>query len=107
DTFSVRWSGQVLAQYSETYSFYVTADDGVRLWVDGKLIIDNWNAQPEKTNIGKIDLEAGKTYDIKLEYFENAGHASCVMGWASRSQAYQVVPASQLLSAPATTLVAA
>jgi fibronectin type 3 domain-containing protein len=100
DNFSVRWTGQILAQYTEQYSFYVTADDGVRLWVDGKLIIDNFSAQPEKTNVGKIVLEAGKTYDVKLEYFEDKGHASAMLGWASRSQPYQIVPKSQLLSAP-------
>lgn len=107
DHFSVRWTGQILARYSENHTFYLTADDGVRLWVNGKLIIDNWGAQPEKVSVGKIDLEAGKAYDIKLEYFENVGYASCVLGWASRSQAYEVVPTTQLFSATASTLAAA
>src|SRR5262245_52618675 len=42
DTFSVRWTGRVSPRYSETYRFYTTSDDGVRLWVNGQLVIDNW-----------------------------------------------------------------
>src|SRR5687768_12709154 len=43
DTFSVRWAGQVQPQFGETYTFHVTADDGVRLWVRGQLLIDRWS----------------------------------------------------------------
>ena len=43
DTFSVRWTGQVQPQFGETYTFHVTADDGVRLWVRGQLLIDRWS----------------------------------------------------------------
>jgi hypothetical protein len=46
DHFSVRWSGQVQAKYSQTYTFTVKADDGVRLWVNGQLLIDQWNPVP-------------------------------------------------------------
>ena len=42
ETFSVRWTGQVQALYSEMYTFYVRADEGVRLWIDGQLVIDHW-----------------------------------------------------------------
>src|SRR5258708_18151897 len=42
DTFSVRWTGQVQAQFNETYTFYTDSDDGIRLWVNGQLIINNW-----------------------------------------------------------------
>ncbi|MBL0361013.1 MAG: hypothetical protein IPP70_08135 [Elusimicrobia bacterium] len=45
DTFSVRWTGSVTPRYSESYTFHVEADDGVRLWVDGQLIIDQWAFQ--------------------------------------------------------------
>src|SRR5438552_17283530 len=43
DTFSVRWKGQVVPAFSETYTFYTQSDDGVRLWINGQLIIDDWN----------------------------------------------------------------
>jgi hypothetical protein len=41
--FSIRWSGQIQPQFTENYYFYLNADDGVRLWVDGELVIDAWN----------------------------------------------------------------
>src|SRR5438045_505562 len=42
DLFSARWTGMVVPRYAETYTFYTTTDDGVRLWIDGQLIIDKW-----------------------------------------------------------------
>lgn len=102
DTFSVRWTGQILAQYSEEYTFYTTSDDGVRLWVDGKLIIDHWNDHAATTHTGKITLEAGRKYDIRMEYYENAGVASAMLGWSSRSQAWEIVPKSQLFASNST-----
>ena len=72
DRFSVRWTGQiepVHASGSQSYTFYTTADDGVRLWVDGRLLIDNWTNQSAATRSGTISLAAGRKYDIKLEYY--------------------------------------
>ncbi|NJM57512.1 MAG: hypothetical protein HC857_08825 [Synechococcales cyanobacterium RU_4_20] len=45
DSFSARWTGKLLAQHTETYTFSVAGDDGLRLWVDGKLLIDGWKTQ--------------------------------------------------------------
>lgn len=102
DTFSVRWTGQIEARYSEEYTFFTTSDDGVRLWVNGQLIIDQWNVHAATTHTGKIRLEAGKKYDIKMEYFENTGHAVAMLGWSSASQEWEIVPQSQLFSAGTT-----
>ncbi|MGF2015325.1 PA14 domain-containing protein, partial [Nostoc sp. DedVER01b] len=71
DTFSARWTGQVEAKYSETYNFYTTADDGVRLWVNGQQIINKFVDQSRTEYSGSIALVAGQKYDIKLEYYEN------------------------------------
>ncbi|MDQ3007982.1 MAG: PQQ-dependent sugar dehydrogenase [bacterium] len=98
DQFTARWTGQVLAQYSEPYTFSVTGDDGYRLFVDNKLIIDKFVDQPATTTNGTLQLEAGKKYDIKLEYYEAYGNASIQMFWSSPSQQRQVIPASQLFS---------
>jgi endoglucanase len=96
DTFSVRWTGQIQPKYGEEYTFKTTSDDGVRLWVDGKLIIDYWKDQPALPHTGKISLEAGKKYDIRLEYYDNAGAASEKLAWTSSSQKLEIVPQSQL-----------
>jgi PA14 domain len=96
DYFSVRWSGQVQAQYSEIYTFYTTFDDGIRLWVNGEQLIDQWANQTTTENIGKITLEAGKKYDIKLEYYEHCGDAISTLMWSSNSQSKEIIPQSQL-----------
>ncbi len=99
NNFSVRWTGQVEAKHDEAYTFYTRSDDGVRLWVNGKKLIDNWTDHPVKEDRGTITLQAGKKYDIKLEYYENRGKAVCQLRWGSTSQAKQVVPMAQLFSA--------
>jgi hypothetical protein len=96
DTFSVRWVGQVRPRYSETYTFYTQSDDGVRLWVNGTLIIDSWVNQSLTERKGTIALEAGKLYAIKLEYFEYNGNAVVKLLWSSARQVKEIVPQSQL-----------
>jgi endoglucanase len=96
DTFSVRWTGQIQPKYTEEYAFKTTSDDGVRLWINGKLVIDHWKDQPALPHSGKINLEAGKKYDVRLEYYDNAGAASAKLAWASANQKLEIVPQSQL-----------
>jgi hypothetical protein len=99
DTFSARWTGQVQAQYSQTYTFHVTGDDGVRLWVNGTLLINKWVLQSATEWSGSIALIAGTKYNIKLEYYENAGNAVAQLRWSSPSTAKAIIPSSQLYSA--------
>ncbi|MNB80313.1 Protective antigen precursor [compost metagenome] len=96
DTFSVRWSGTIKPTYSEEYTFYLTADDGVRLWVDGKLLLNRWINQSGQLTSIPVKLQVGCSYDIQIEYFENAGGAMMGLYWSSASQAKQIVPQSQL-----------
>jgi GH43 family beta-xylosidase len=100
NTFSVRWTGQVEAEFSETYTFRTVSDNGVRLWVDGQLLIDNWTSHAVQTNSGTIALEAGRRYDVRLDYFENTGAAEIRLRWESASQPSEAVPASQLYASP-------
>ena len=58
--FSTRWVGQVEPQFSETYTFYTLIDNGVRLWVGGQLVIDDWINQPPREDQGTITLVAGQ-----------------------------------------------
>jgi|GEM_PF-2286324 len=108
DEFSVRWTGQIQPLYSETYTFYTVSDDGVRLLINGKKIIDNWYEHSSMKDSGTITLTAGQKYDIKLEYFDKTGNAEVKLFWSSPSQKKQIVPKSQLyfydadLQAPST-----
>jgi hypothetical protein len=78
--------------------FHWTTDDGVRLWVNNNLIIDKFVNQSATNHEGTISLVAGQKYDIRLEYYENAGAAVAQLSWSSNSQALEIVPQSQLYS---------
>jgi Tol biopolymer transport system component len=97
DTFSVRWVGKVEPLYSEAYTFYVTHNDGVRLWVNGQQLINNWTNQTAAvTSSGSITLAAGVRYDVTLEYYDNTGAAQVNLEWQSARQTRQVIPRTQL-----------
>jgi hypothetical protein len=96
DTFSVRWQGQVQPLHSETYKFSVRSDDGVRLWVNRRKLIDRWTSLGLREAQGTVALEAGQKYDIRLDYRENLGAAAVQLLWSSPSQPKQVIPSSQL-----------
>lgn len=97
DTFSVRWTGKVQPRYSEVYTFYTTTNDGVRLWVNGQLVVNKWvNQSATWSGATSLPLEANQLYEIKMEYYDNTGSASAKLEWSSASQTRQVVPAARL-----------
>jgi hypothetical protein len=97
DMFSARWTGRVQAPYSEAFTFYVRSDDGVRLWVNGQLVINNWTNHLETENASQaIAAVAGQWYDLKLEYYDNSGRATVKLLWASASNPKVVVPTERL-----------
>jgi len=97
DTFSVRWTGAVVPLFTQQYTFLTTSDDGVRLWVNNQLIINNWTRHAPTVNTGRITLVAGERYNIRMDYYENTGGALARLEWQSASQPRQVVPESQFL----------
>ena len=100
DSFSARWTGQIAPHSSETYAFSMIADDGVRLWIDGQLIIDSWSSHDSGELQGAIMLEAGHRYDIRLEYYEDTGTAAISLSWSSPNQKREIVPTAQLYPSP-------
>lgn len=94
--FSVRWSGRLKAGYSEGYTIYTSSDDGIRVWIDGVLVIDSWMKQSGEERKGSIGLIAGKLHELKVEYYENQGDAKAVLMWESSSQPKGVIPAGAL-----------
>jgi hypothetical protein len=94
--YSVRWTGQIEPKYSEEYTFYTFSNNGVRLWVNGRKIIENWTDHTQTEDTGKIALEAGQRYNLKLEYFYNGGQATMKLWWSSPSQKKEAVPSSAL-----------
>jgi len=105
ESFSVKWTGQIQPVYSETYTFYVTAENGAKLTVNGTVLFDNLAGTGVSTQSGTIALISGQKYDIELEYSKAAGNASCKMEWQSTSQMRQTVQKLQLYTPTARPVV--
>ena len=86
DSFSVRWTGSLHATESGTFEVSVSTDDGVRLYIDNQLLIDNWNDHGEEARSVNYAMEAGKSYDIKMEYYQNQGGAVARLGLKKPSE---------------------
>ncbi|WP_299431769.1 GH92 family glycosyl hydrolase [uncultured Maribacter sp.] len=82
DLFSAKYIGELVTKQSGIHKFYVTSDDGVRLFIDEKLVIDSWYNRGATTDTYSISLEATKTYSIKIEYFDSGGGATLKFGCA-------------------------
>src|SRR5581483_12119132 len=67
DDFAVRWTGRIKPRFSETYTFFTITDDGVRLYVNDQLIINNPTDHGPTTDTGTITLVAGQSYNIRME----------------------------------------
>jgi hypothetical protein len=100
NNFTIRWLGQVQPYYpNQIYTFYTKSDDGVRLWVNGRLLIDQWVPQSATAEwSGSITLGSSPV-DLILEYFEATGNASVSLSWDSLSVNKAIVPDQQLCAA--------
>ena len=100
DTFSVRWSGQIEPLYSETYMFFVKADDGARLWVNDRLLVARTTYSAAALEMsGRITLQAGHRYNLMLEFIEGSGNAQVSLSWSSPSQEKEIIPQRRLFPA--------
>ncbi|MDB6120108.1 MAG: hypothetical protein JWO08_3889, partial [Verrucomicrobiaceae bacterium] len=99
--FSVRWTGQILPQYSETYYIDIRSDDSAKLWVNGVLLVDRWSTQSANDYANTITLKAGVLYDIQIDYWNSTGSAEARLYWWSPSQTKEIVPITRLFPAPA------
>ncbi|PSR54641.1 hypothetical protein AHMF7605_14555 [Adhaeribacter arboris] len=81
EDYSVRWTGKLLAPVTGTYKIIVHVDDGVRLWLGGKLLINDWNIQEEVVREAGIELKAGHYYKLKLEYYNGPVTTIIKLAW--------------------------
>jgi PA14 domain/Bacterial Ig domain len=95
--FSVRWTGRLRAERGDTYQIVTSTDDGARVWLDGKLIIDRWFDQTGADNSAEVKLEAGRAYDLRVEYYNGTGRAAATLAWSSANLARQAIPHENLL----------
>ena len=95
--FAVRWTGSVRPQFNEIYNFITTADDGVRLFINGQLLINDWVNKTNATSwTNSISLAAQQFYTIELDYYQETNNASVALSWSSLSTPLSVVPQTQL-----------
>jgi hypothetical protein len=103
DGFSVRWT-QPLPFETGTYRFTTTTDDGVRLWVDGRLLIDAWSPM-RGSRSATVWLNEGM-HDVRMEYFERSGAATARLTWQRVVSSYSqsTVPSNEQFEALAIDL---
>jgi beta-glucosidase len=85
-SFSVRWTGVLKPAESGVYDFGMTSDDGYRVWLDGKLVVEDWTKHAPSTKTARVTLQKGRKYALKIEYFQSGGRAVARLVW------WQVVP---------------
>lgn len=96
DGFSARWTGDIVAATSETYTLYTSSDDGIRLFINDQPVINLWTDHAPTETSGTLAMTAGVHYRLRLEFYENAGGAVAKLLWSSAGVPKQVVPTSAL-----------
>lgn len=96
DKFSVRWTGWLTAEKSGTYTLAIDGDDGSRLWLDDKLVINDWRGHFVERHEATIALEAGKPVAVRLEYFELDLEAQLKLSWKADGLTEEIIPTARL-----------
>jgi len=78
---SIRWTGYITPRVSGAYKIAITSSDGIRFWVEDKLVINKWHGRGETTDQIEYKMSAGQKYAVKLEYFVNRDDEICQLFW--------------------------
>lgn len=98
DNFSIRWTGKLNPPESGMYTFIISCDDGVRMYVGEQIVLDQWGPRSGDFRAEPIQLEAGKMVDLRIEYQEHSAEARCKLIWVRPDRKRDVVPTSALFS---------
>jgi hypothetical protein len=98
DAYSIRWTGQVEAPVNGYFNFVTYSDDGVRFWLNGIKLIDNWGIHPVTRDVSRaVYLASGQKYDIRLEYFQGKCYPARIrLAWLYPGQIESTVPQARL-----------
>ncbi len=95
--FSGRWTADLEVDRAGSYTFVTRSDDGVRLYLDGVRVINNWTDHAPTDNLSDpVELVPGRVYALVMETYENTGGAAARLSWESSSLARQVIPRGPL-----------
>ncbi|MGD0093720.1 MAG: PA14 domain-containing protein [Planctomycetota bacterium] len=89
--FYIRWTGVIKIEKDGKYKFYTQSDDGSRLYIDNKQVVDNGGLHGMDEKDGEAELKAGN-HDIKVDFFENEGGHGCIVSWEPAGGAKEVIP---------------
>lgn len=78
---SARWTATLTPDVGGEYRLGITSDDGSRLWLDDKLLVDNWRDHAMESQVARVSLDAGRAYQLRVEYYQNAGDSGIALGW--------------------------
>lgn len=92
DRFSVRWTGQLRVPVTGNYTFIVQSDDGVRLWIKDRWLINHWKEHSGQELRGQRSLTAGQPYDFKVEYFDHEWGATIRLSWEGPGIRRDIIP---------------
>lgn len=95
EQFYVRWTGVIKIEKDGKYKFYTESDDGSRLFIDGKQVVDCGGLHGMEEKDGEVELKAGN-HEIKVDFFENGGGAGCKASWEPAGGAKESIPAKVL-----------
>ena len=93
--FMVRWSGTITITKAGEHQFYTHSDDGSRLYVGDRLVVDNWGPHSMTKKHGKVELEPGN-HPFKVIYQQGGGGAGCIVGWMPPGGKEAPIPAAAL-----------
>lgn len=96
--FSTRWTGTLHAPRTGEYTLFTRSNDGVRLWLDGQLIIDNWTEHSVTEDKAEVALQAGQAHKLKVEFFYAGGDVTMQLLWSGPGLDKQLIPTSNLES---------
>ena len=101
NNYSIRWLGLLNPPSEGDYTFTTYSDDGVRLWINYKLVIDQWNDHAGTFHTSStVKLKLGRKVAVKLEFYERTGEASCRLYWTPPGGTLQIIPQSNLYPVP-------
>jgi alpha-L-fucosidase len=96
DAFAARWTGSVQPEFTGAHTFLTVSDETVKVWVDGKVVVDNSTPHGAAVNKGTLHLQAGRRYPIRVDYTERTGEAYLKLLWSNPYRKQRIVPAGQL-----------
>ncbi len=105
DNFSARWAGKITPTTTGPAQFVIRSDDGARVELDGRTVLDSWSAHRAETKSATVDLTAGRTYDLTVEYFQGGGDAVVQFGYAPASLALTADERQTVASADAAVVL--